>query len=154
MNAKCLGCGLPYYDKAAWPMDTVLPDADWMAINPDGPGGVLCPACIASRAASVPEIVLLYARLVRVSDHAAFRALKNVPLNTLARMEQELTEKTRMLIDVEQELTTARDAVRGCVALFEAWRDGIFQRSGITWIEEPPAIQQARRVAADRTEGE
>jgi hypothetical protein len=44
----------------------------------------------------------------------------------------------------ETELADARDALAACIDLFEAWRDGIFARSGITWTKEPPAIVKAR----------
>ena len=35
-------------------------------------------------------------------------------------------------------------ALKACIEMFEAWRDGIFKRMGIKWTEEPPAIVAAR----------
>ena len=53
--------------------------------------------------------------------------------------------------DLPYESVEYRDAewslvVVSLITLFEAWRDGIFARSGITWDEEPPAIVVARQM--------
>jgi hypothetical protein len=46
-----------------------------------------------------------------------------------------------------ERLIAASAACRGAIDLFEAWRDGIFKRMGITWQTEPPAIIELRRVS-------
>ena len=43
-------------------------------------------------------------------------------------------------------------ATQGMIALFEAWRDGIFRSAGVTWEVEPPAVL-ASRAALARAEG-
>lgn len=40
------------------------------------------------------------------------------------------------------------EALELLVSLFEAWRDGIFKRAGLTWTSEPPAIINARGLIA------
>lgn len=77
----CEDCGTPY---AAFPLDVVLPDPDWLAIHPTGFGGVLCARCIVARAATLPTMIVVYARLVPEADHDAFRVVKNHPLPALA----------------------------------------------------------------------
>jgi hypothetical protein len=52
--AACLDCGLDYEQ---FPLDVVLADAQWRAIHPDG-GGLLCAACIAKRAARLPDTII------------------------------------------------------------------------------------------------
>lgn len=80
-KARCIDCGLPYEE---FPLDVVLPDADWLKIHPEGSGGLLCASCIAKRAAELPDSIVLYARLVEgEEDHRAFTILKNVPLRDL-----------------------------------------------------------------------
>jgi hypothetical protein len=76
LMTTCEDCGLPYSD---FPLDTVMPDDDWLAIHPTGPGGLLCAGCIAKRAAALPGMIVVYTRLVKDEDHTAFRVLKNVP---------------------------------------------------------------------------
>jgi hypothetical protein len=89
MTAACGDCGLPYEQ---FPLDVVLPDADWLAIHPEGDGGLLCAGCIARRAAALPTTIVLYARLVSGTDHDAFTRLKNEPLATLVQRAQEIAE--------------------------------------------------------------
>lgn len=51
-------------------------------------------------------------------------------------------------------IAAAPDLLEACkqsVELFEAWRDGIFARLGIHWIEEPPAIKEMRAAIAKAT---
>lgn len=57
----CLDCGLPYRD---FPIDTVLPDADWLLIHPEGLGGLLCAGCIVKRAAALPQTIIVHARII------------------------------------------------------------------------------------------
>jgi hypothetical protein len=45
----CLDCGLPYEQ---FPIDVILPRAQWLEIHPDE-HGLLCAACIVTRAAKV-----------------------------------------------------------------------------------------------------
>ena len=53
----CMDCGMPYDD---FPMDTVLPHDQWLAINPnsddskDDAGGLLCANCMVRRAKALP----------------------------------------------------------------------------------------------------
>lgn len=75
MLGACEDCLLPYEQ---FPLDVVLPDADWLRIHPTGDGGLLCARCIATRAAALPDMIIVSARLVTAADHTAFRTLKNV----------------------------------------------------------------------------
>jgi hypothetical protein len=59
MKAACLDCGLPYTD---FPLDVVLPRAQWLAIHPQE-HGVLCAACIVKRAARVHNCTVVHAIL-------------------------------------------------------------------------------------------
>lgn len=56
----CADCTLRYED---FPLDVVLPDADWLAIHPEGPGGVLCAQCIVKRASKLKGVVIVRAYL-------------------------------------------------------------------------------------------
>ena len=49
---------------------------------------------------------------------------------------------------IEAQADGMREALDGMIVLFEMWRDGIFAKQGITWVEEPPAIQTARTALA------
>ena len=51
LPATCLDCGLPYEQ---FPMDVILPRAQWLEIHPDD-GGLLCASCIVTRASQVPR---------------------------------------------------------------------------------------------------
>jgi hypothetical protein len=53
----CLDCGLPY---SQFPLDVVLPRAQWLAIHPDE-HGVLCAGCIVKRAATVAGATVVHA---------------------------------------------------------------------------------------------
>ena len=57
LEAKCLDCGLDYSD---FPMDVILPRAQWLEIHP-ADGGLLCAACIVKRAAKVPRATCIHA---------------------------------------------------------------------------------------------
>lgn len=59
MIARCADCGLAYED---FPIDVSLSDADWLRLVPDG-AGVLCAMCIARRAATLPDVIVVEARL-------------------------------------------------------------------------------------------
>lgn len=48
--AECLDCGMAYED---FPMDVILPRAQWLEIHPDE-HGLLCAGCIVARASKVP----------------------------------------------------------------------------------------------------
>lgn len=63
-------------------IDTVLPDAEWERLCPDG--GVLCGNCIVGRVAVEKDAVIVYARIVSVDDHDAFAQVKNIGLMALA----------------------------------------------------------------------
>ena len=79
MTAACLDCGLPY---AAFPLDTVLSDAQWRLIHPDD-GGVLCAGCIVTRAARLPGVIVVSARIIFAADHGDWvRALREDAGNT------------------------------------------------------------------------
>ena len=52
---RCDGCGLPY---DAFPLDVVLPDAEWLKVHPEGEGGLLCVSCLAERASKLPRMVV------------------------------------------------------------------------------------------------
>lgn len=80
--AACEDCGLPYVE---FLIDVVLPDADWLAIHPVGLDGLLCAKCIARRAAYFTSIVI-FARLVSADDHERFRAEKNTPFGSAAKL--------------------------------------------------------------------
>ena len=45
----CMDCGLPYGN---FGMDTIMPRAQWLEINPDD-GGILCANCMVKRASKV-----------------------------------------------------------------------------------------------------
>ncbi len=42
--------------------------------------------------------------------------------------------------------TDLYDSVQSLISLFETWRDSIFANLGVTWIEEPPSIIDAREA--------
>ena len=46
---KCEDCGMPYKD---FPLDVVIPNAQWNALHPND-GGVLCANCMVSRASEI-----------------------------------------------------------------------------------------------------
>ena len=50
----CQDCGLPYSD---FGHDTVLPDEQWLMINPEGHAGILCANCMVRRAAKLDRFV-------------------------------------------------------------------------------------------------
>jgi len=56
-DAKCLDCGLDYSE---FPMDVLLPRAQWLAIHPDE-HGLLCAACIVRRCAKLPNATCVHA---------------------------------------------------------------------------------------------
>lgn len=79
------GCGTRYSD---FPRDVVLPTALWNRIAVGGPfdqkepgtehegrGGVLCPACIVTRLAALPECTVIFADIERLFDPAAVLAI-------------------------------------------------------------------------------
>ncbi len=108
--SACEDCGLPYEQ---FPLDTVLPDADWLIIHPSGEGGLLCAGCIAKRAAALSTTIVLYARLVSGDDHTAFTTVKNVPLKALQEAaEASLTASTARVQELERENVVLRGAIR------------------------------------------
>jgi len=58
-QVKCLYCGQDYSKQ---PLDVVLSKEQWLLLNPDD-GGVLCAACIVKRAAELPHVINLSARI-------------------------------------------------------------------------------------------
>lgn len=79
----CAGCKKPYRD---FPLDVVIPDDQWLAIN-GRDGGVLCAACIVERGAKLPGVTV--ARLVfdspssksQARRHAAMREGESVTVD-------------------------------------------------------------------------
>ena len=63
-EAKCLDCGLDYKQ---FPLDVLLPRAQWLAIHPDE-NGVLCVACLVKRCALLPGAVVVHA-VVEIAPH-------------------------------------------------------------------------------------
>ena len=53
----CRDCGATYHE---FPLDTTLPDDQWLLIN-KGYGGVLCASCIVRRAGKLPQAVAVRA---------------------------------------------------------------------------------------------
>ncbi len=82
----CEDCGLPYEQ---FPLDVSLPDADWQALKRPGDQGLLCAGCIVNRAAAMPSMIVVYARLVPDADHEAFGRLRNVSWSELDRLAAE-----------------------------------------------------------------
>lgn len=79
--SACEDCGLPYEQ---FPLDVVLPDADWLLIHPSGDGGLLCAGCIATRASRLATTIILSARIVNAADHDTYSSLKNATWASLA----------------------------------------------------------------------
>jgi hypothetical protein len=52
---RCAGCAFPY---AAFPLDVVLPDEQWLAIAGQPDGLVLCAACIVKRGSKLPGVTV------------------------------------------------------------------------------------------------
>jgi hypothetical protein len=57
--AECLDCGMPYRD---FPLDTTLPDDQWLMIHPEGENGLLCASCMVRRASRLTGIIAVRAR--------------------------------------------------------------------------------------------
>lgn len=64
-SLRCLDCGLPY---ATFPLDVLLPRAQWLAIHPEGDDGVLCASCIVARASKIPGATVVHA-VVEIAPH-------------------------------------------------------------------------------------
>jgi hypothetical protein len=62
---RCSDCRLPYSE---FPLDTTLPDEQWLRINEGNPGGVLCAACIVRRASRLPGAAAVRARIAFGGD--------------------------------------------------------------------------------------
>lgn len=43
-----------------------------------------------------------------------------------------------------------QEALQDCVDLFEAWKEGIFSRIGVSWTIEPPAIVKAKALLNEK----
>jgi len=56
---KCEDCGMPYKD---FPLDTTIPNGQWLAIHPESLNGILCAGCIVKRGSKIPGVTA--ARLV------------------------------------------------------------------------------------------
>ena len=61
----CLDCGRP---DEKMPLDTVLTLKQWEWLCPEG--GVLCASCIVVRAAKLPDVINICARVVFVDDYS------------------------------------------------------------------------------------
>lgn len=107
--ANCEDCGLPY---GGFPLDVVLPDADWLRIHPDGCNGLLCARCIVLRASKLPRSIVVYARLVEADDHDRFAALKDVPWSDLASVSK--TAGSEVVVSVDAAARLWRLASRAC----------------------------------------
>lgn len=82
LKASCMDCGLDYED---FPLDMILPDRQWGAINPNECGdGLLCAQCITRRAAGLSDRIILFAQIISHDDYEAYSSLKNVPIADLA----------------------------------------------------------------------
>lgn len=68
MTAACLDCGLPYED---FPLDLLLPRAQWLEIHPDD-GGLLCAQCMVKRASKVPGATCVHA-VIEIAPRAVPR---------------------------------------------------------------------------------
>lgn len=63
--AACMDCGLPY---ERFPLDVLLPRAQWLRIHPDE-GGLLCAACIVQRVKDrIPGATVIHA-VAEVTPH-------------------------------------------------------------------------------------
>lgn len=65
---RCMDCGLSYCD---FPLDTTLPDEQWLMLH-DSPGGVLCACCIVRRAAKLPGVIAVRA-VIEFASHEGER---------------------------------------------------------------------------------
>ena len=74
------------------------------------------------------------------------------PVDAAQAIQSHINRVFGSVMEMEQAETDAEytKALQDCIALFEAWRDGIFAKIGVTWMEEPPAIQKARAILADQ----
>jgi hypothetical protein len=66
--AVCLDCGKPYSE---FPIDVILPRPQWLTIHPDD-GGLLCAACIVTRAAKVPGVTCAH-MILEIVPHRSDR---------------------------------------------------------------------------------
>lgn len=60
----CMDCALPY---TAFPMDVVLPRAQWLAIHP-AENGLLCAQCIVARASRLAGATCMHA-IIEITPH-------------------------------------------------------------------------------------
>jgi hypothetical protein len=56
-NAKCMDCGKDYNE---FGMDVVLPDSQWVLINPKK-DGLLCAQCIVDRVSRIDGSIVVHA---------------------------------------------------------------------------------------------
>lgn len=64
---RCLDCDLPEGD-GGFQLDMVLTREQWLLIHPDD-GGVLCANCIVKRAAELPGVINVSARITFAEDY-------------------------------------------------------------------------------------
>ena len=64
----CLDCGCDYGKQ---PLDVTLSKAQWAMIHPEI-GGVLCAGCIVRRAAKLPKVITVAARIAFADDYDKF----------------------------------------------------------------------------------
>lgn len=116
----CLDCGAPYSE---FPLDTTLPDEQWMMIHSRA-GGVLCGSCIVRRAAKLPGAIAIRA-VIEFADAVArgpanqeeppARAASSVsdppPPTQDAAIPKETTEKDVARVDVRSNSTYSNDRV-------------------------------------------
>lgn len=89
-----------------------------------------------------PEPIRPSMPLVMIADRLQAHTLGN-PLTN-----KECWDLIRTIQPCARSYDALVDALRATITLFEAWRDGIFFKVGVIWIEEPPAIIQARAALA------
>lgn len=73
-RAACLDCGLPYSE---FPLDVVLPRAQWLEIHPDE-NGLICAQCIVKRAAKVRGVTCVHA-ILEIAPHGNPREAQPSP---------------------------------------------------------------------------
>ena len=99
----CLDCGCDYGKQ---PLDVTLSKAQWAMIHPEI-GGVLCAGCIVRRAAKLPKVITVAARIAFADDYDKF--------------EGPLSPETFVALAARPQEPTASQTVRELVAKWR-WR--------------------------------
>lgn len=145
--AGCMDCGKRYDD---FKLDTLFSREDWLAINPQSVG-LLCANCMVKRAAELPRVVSVRARIQYATEFTDSQPAGAAPSGQRAKADRTGVEhEAAFYLDLLKQIaadprkTRARRLAESGIVFWDSLKEESAKRKAVSQSDAPPCGERAR----------